>query len=75
MPSDGEDIQLLLPKSPTDTFKPETLFVTSSRLLVMSCESKQLGRFDGDELGLVNLSDYMSTSTTIDKTYANTVNM
>ena len=61
--SDGVDIQRWLPKSPSDTFKPWTLSVTSSRLLVTSHHTdKQLRQFDaagGDELRRVNLPDYI----------------
>jgi len=35
MSSDGEDIRLWPPKSPSDAFKPRRLSVTSTRLLVM----------------------------------------
>ena len=63
MSSDGVDIQRWLPKSPSDTFKPWTLSVTSSRLLVTSHHTdKQLRQFDaagGDELRRVNLPDYI----------------
>ena len=59
--SDGEDMKHLLPKSPSDTIKPRTLSVTSSRLLVTSRDTKQLRQFDavGDELRRVDLPDYM----------------
>ena len=55
--SDGEDMQRWLPKSPSETFKPETLSVTSSQLLVTSPDTKQLRQFDalGDELRQVDL--------------------
>ena len=55
--SDGEDIQRWLPKSPLDTFKPERLSVTSTRLLVTSHYPHQLIQFDavGDELRRVQL--------------------
>jgi len=58
---DGEDIQHWLPKSPDDTFKPGTLSVTSTRLLVTSCDTRQLRQFDavGDELRRVQLPDDM----------------
>jgi len=57
--SDGEDIQRWLPKSPSDTFKPWTLSVTSTRLLVTSLYTPQLIQFDavGDELRRVQLPD------------------
>jgi len=60
--SDGVDIQRWLTTSPPDTIKPDTLSVTSSRLLVTSCRHKQLRQFDaagGDELRRVGLPDYM----------------
>jgi len=60
--SDGADIQRWLPRSPSDTFKPLTLSVTSSRLLVTSLCDRQLRQFDtagGDELRRVDLPDYM----------------
>ena len=55
--SDGTDIQHWLPKSPDDTFKPQSLSVTSTRLLVTSWSSRQLRQFDadGDELRRVQL--------------------
>jgi len=60
--SDGVDIQRWLKMSPSDTFRPDTLSVTSSRLLVMSRRDRQLRQFDaagGDELRRVGLPDYM----------------
>ena len=53
--SDGEDVKRWLPKSPSDTIRPFTLSVTSSRLLVTS--RNQLRQFDavGDELSPVDL--------------------
>jgi len=58
--SDGEDIKRWLPKSPSDTFTPHTLSVTSTRLLVTSL-THQLIQFDevGDELRRVQLPDDM----------------
>jgi len=55
--SDGEDIERWLPKSPSDTFKPWSLSVTSTRLLVTSRFTHQLIQFDevGDELRRVQL--------------------
>jgi len=55
--SDGADIKLWLPKFPSDTLKPLTLSVTSTRLLVTSRETRQLIQFDavGDELRRVQL--------------------
>jgi len=59
--SDGEDIKRWLPKSPSDTLKPWTLSVTSTRLLVTSREALPLIQFDavGDELRRVQLPDDM----------------
>jgi len=59
--SDGEDIKRWLPKSPSDTFRPWTLSVTSTRLLVTSLDTHQLIQFDevGDELRRVQLPDDM----------------
>jgi len=58
--SDGEDIKRWLPKSPSDTFTPVSLSVTSTRLLVTSL-TPQLIQFDevGDELRRVQLPDDM----------------
>jgi len=57
--SDCTDIKHWLPKSPDDTFKPFTLSVTSTRLLVTSHDPHQLIQFDadGDELRRVQLPD------------------
>jgi len=57
--ADGADIKHWLPKSPDDTFKPETLSLTSTRLLVTSPHTRQLRQFDavGDELRRVQLPD------------------
>jgi len=59
--ADGADSKHWLPKSPDDTFKPETLSVTSTRLLVTSRSTNQLMQFDadGNELRRVHLPDYM----------------
>jgi len=59
--ADGADIKHWLPKSPDDTFKPRTLSVTSTRLLVTSWDTRQLIQFDavGDELRRVQLPDDM----------------
>jgi len=59
--SDGTDIKHWLPKSPDDTFRPLTLSVTSTRLLVTSPVTRQLRQFDadGDELRRVQLPDHM----------------
>jgi len=55
--SDGRDIKHWLPKSSSGTFKPWTLSVTSTRLLVTSHETHQLIQFDavGYELRRVHL--------------------
>jgi len=57
--SDGEDIERWLPKSPSDTLRPDTLSVTSTGLLVTSFGTPQLIQFDevGDELRRVQLPD------------------
>jgi len=58
---DGADIQHWL--TPSDTFTPDALSVTSSRLLVTSRSASQLRQFDtagGDELRRVRLPDYMT---------------
>jgi len=59
--ADGADFKHWLPKSPDDTFKPLTLSVTSTRLLVTLEDTKQLMQFDadGNELRRVHLPDYM----------------
>jgi len=59
--ADGADTKHWLPKSPDDTFKPWTLSVTSTRLLVTPYDTKQLMQFDadGNELRRVHLPDYM----------------
>jgi len=59
--SDGTDIKHWLPKSPDETFKPYTLSVTSTRLLVTLLYTRQLRQFDadGDELRRVQLPDHM----------------
>ena len=57
---DGADKQRWL--TPSDTFTPDALSVTSSRLLVTSFGDRQLRQFDtagGDELRRVRLPDYM----------------
>jgi len=59
---DGVDIQRWLTTSPSDTFSPHRLSVTSSRLLVTSRRDRQLRQFDvagGNELRRVGLPDYM----------------
>jgi len=58
---DGDDIKRWLPKSPSDTIRPWTLSVTSSRLLVTPLIGQQLIHLDagGDELRRVPLPDYM----------------
>jgi len=59
--ADGADIKRWLPRSPSNTFKPHKLSVTSTRLLVTSQANKQLIQFDarGDELRRVQLPDNM----------------
>jgi len=59
--SDGADIKRWLPKSPSDRLKPQSLSVTSTRLLVTSYPTCQLIQFDavGDELRRVQLPDDM----------------
>jgi len=59
--ADGADIKHWLPKSPDDTFKPRTLSVTSTRLLVSLWDTRQLRQFDavGDELRRVQLPNDM----------------
>jgi len=61
MSADGADIKHWLPKSPDDTFRPRTLSVISTRLLVMSDFTQKLMQFDadGNELRRVHLPDYM----------------
>jgi len=58
---DCTDIKHWLPKSPDDTFKPWTLSVTSTRLLVTLLDTRQLRQFDadGDELRRVQLPYHM----------------
>jgi len=60
--SDGEDKERWLTKSPSDTFRPYTLSVTSTRLLVTSWDTHQLTQFNevGDELRRVQLPDDMA---------------
>jgi len=57
--SDGADIRRWLPRSPSDRFKPLTLSVTSTRLLVTPRDTRQLIQYDadGDELRRVHLPD------------------
>ena len=59
--ADGADTKRWWPKSSTDTFKPWTVSVMSTRLLVMSLDTKQLMQLDadGNELRRVQLPDYM----------------
>jgi len=59
--ADAADTQRWLPKSLSGTFKPESLSVTSTRLLVTSQSTCQLIQFDadGDELRSVQLPDDM----------------
>jgi len=58
--SDGEDTKRWLTKSPSDTFIPWSLSVTSTRLLVTPLYTGPLMQFDavGDELRRVQLPDY-----------------
>jgi len=57
----GADMKRWLPKSPSDTFRPWTLSVSSTRLLVTTHRPNQLIQFDsdGDELRRVQLPDNM----------------
>jgi len=61
VPSDGKDVKRWLPKSPSDTFKPYALSVTSSILLVTSVDTKELMQLDeaGGELRRVQLPEHM----------------
>jgi len=58
--ADGADIKQWLPKSPGDTSLPQSLSVTSTRLLVTLDDTKQLLQFDadGNELRRVHLPYY-----------------
>jgi len=58
---DGADMKFWWSKSSSDTFRPWSLSVTSTRLLVTSEYEKQLMQLDsdGDELRRVQLPDYM----------------
>jgi len=60
--ADGADIKHWLPESPDDMFKPLTVSVTSTRLLVTPEDTKQLMQFDadGNELRRIHLPDYMN---------------
>jgi len=59
--SDGEDSQRCWTQSPSDKFRPWTLSVTSSRVLMTSYDTSQLMQLDagGDELQRVQLPDDM----------------
>jgi len=59
--ADGADIKLWWTKSSTDAFRPLSLSVRSTRLLVTSRYTKQLIQLDslGNELRRVQLPDYM----------------
>jgi len=59
--SSGEDIKRWWTKSPSDTFEPNKLSVTSSRVLVTSRDPNELMQLDaaGKELRRVPLPDYM----------------
>ena len=59
--SSDEDMKRCWTKTPSDTFRPWTLSVTSSRVLVTSRDTKQLMQLDeaGDEVRRVELPEYM----------------
>jgi len=59
--ADGADIKRWWSKSESDTFKPRTLSLTSTRLLVTSWSASQLMQLDarGNELRRVQLPDNM----------------
>jgi len=59
--ADGADIKRWWSKSSLDTFKPQTLSVTSTRLLVTSQNTNQLMQLDavGNELRRVQLPRYI----------------
>ena len=59
--ADGADIQLWWTKSLTDRFRPTSVSVTSTRLLVTSCDANQLMQLDslGNEPRRVQLPDHM----------------
>jgi len=59
--ADGADIKLWWSESSSDTFKPWSLSVTSTRLLMTSQYTSQLMQLDSDgsELRRVQLPDYM----------------
>jgi len=61
MSADGADIKLWWSNSSSDTFKPQTLSVTSTRLLMTSYYANQLLQLDagGGELRRVQLPDDM----------------
>jgi len=60
--SDGEDIKRCWTRSPSDEFRPHTISVTSSRVLMTSPNTRQLIQLNagGDELRRVQLPDDMS---------------
>jgi len=62
--ADGVDKERWWSRSSTDEFKPATLSVTSTRLLVTSPDTKQLMQLDsqGNELRRVQLPDHMEPS-------------
>jgi len=72
--ADGAHIIRLLPKSPLEVFKPWTLSMTSTRLLVTSREPKQLMQFDadGDELRRVQLPRSMEPHHAVESPAAGT---
>jgi len=59
--SDDEDMKRWWTKTPSDTLRPYTLSVTSSRVLVTSRHTKQLMQLNeaGEELRRVQLPEYM----------------
>ena len=59
--SSDEDMKRCWTKTPSDTFRPWTLSVTSSRLLVTSRDTKQLMQLNeaGDKVWRVELPEYM----------------
>ena len=66
--ADGADIKLWWSKSSSDSFRPHTLSVTSTRLLMTSPWTKQLLQLDagGDELRRIQLPDDMEPHHTVE---------
>ena len=60
--ADGSDVKRWWSRSWTDTFRPRSLSITSTRLLVTSKATKQLMQLDadGNELSRIQLPDYMT---------------